>query len=195
MSDAVASLTESLESAFGLIHRERMADVPILNNKIGVNAVGFQAWQGHYLGVMITPWFMNLMLLPGNNEDWNELIELSKHRHVFPSGSYEFIVGYEAAIGKYQICSLFSPMFEFADNKAAIDTATAVMQELMNTENIDDSGMQAKEIETIWNGEPESKLEPEQELAELKPALSERIEKPISRRDLLRGAFRQDEAS
>ena len=194
MGKTITQLSESLESTFRQIQHERMADVPILNDKIKVSAVGFQTWQSSYLGILITPWFMNLMLLPGEDENWNDLIELSKQKHVFPSGSYEFIAGFEPDLGKYQLCSLFSPMFEFADHEAAVQTAEAVMQELMNTENIDDSGMQAQEIEDIWHGDGEAKAEPE--ATEPKPRLSEKLEKPISRRDLFRGApFRQDEAS
>jgi len=191
---SVGQLSSKLEQVFQGIEQQRMADIPILNKNIQVQAVGFQTWQNTYLGVLITPWFMNLMLLPGEDENWDDLVELSKHKHVFPSGSYEFIAGFEAEIGKYQLCSLFSPMFEFADHDAAVQTAKAVMQELMNTENIDDSGMQAQEIEDIWHGDSEVKAEPE--ATEAKPRLSEKLEKPISRRDLFRGApFRQDEAS
>ena len=41
-----------------------MAGVPMLNPALRVQAVGFRHWQSHWLGVLVTPWFMNLMLLP-----------------------------------------------------------------------------------------------------------------------------------
>ena len=46
------------------IQRERMADIPLLNPALEVQAVGFSVWEAYCLGVLITPWFMNLMLLP-----------------------------------------------------------------------------------------------------------------------------------
>ena len=35
--------------------RERMHDVPILNPALNVEAVDFQRWQRHWLGVLVTP--------------------------------------------------------------------------------------------------------------------------------------------
>ncbi|MBL8328485.1 MAG: [NiFe]-hydrogenase assembly chaperone HybE [Rubrivivax sp.] len=41
--------------------------------------------------------------------------------------SFDFIGAEEDGIGCYEACSLFSPMFEFADQEAALATAQAVM--------------------------------------------------------------------
>ena len=54
-----------LETTFGAIRRDRMQDVPILNPALQVEAIGMRAWQGHWLGALVTPWFINLVLLPG----------------------------------------------------------------------------------------------------------------------------------
>ena len=43
-----------------------MADVPILNPVLSVEAVDFQHWKGHWLGVVITPWCMSMLLVPGS---------------------------------------------------------------------------------------------------------------------------------
>ncbi len=45
-----ASPAEAVEEAFFRIQREQMADVPILNPALSVEAVDFQRWQGHWLG-------------------------------------------------------------------------------------------------------------------------------------------------
>ena len=58
---------QRLESAFERVRRERMIDVPMLNPRLAVQAVGFRDWRGGWLGILITPWFMNLMLLPGDH--------------------------------------------------------------------------------------------------------------------------------
>ena len=107
-------IAQQLEQAFRDIQQTRMQDVPILNTAIEVEAVNFHAWNEAWLGIMITPWFINLMLLP-QSDTWKELAEGSKQIHQFPSGNYEFVVGFEQAIGKYQACSLFSPVFQFEE--------------------------------------------------------------------------------
>ncbi len=190
-----------LESAFNTIYKERMHDIPIINDKIEVHVTGFQQWQNSYLCIMITPWFMNLMLLPGETEDWDDKRETTSSTHTFPSGSYEFLVGFEPNIGKYKMCSLFSPMFEFADNDAAVETAEVAIKELMNIENVEEVDINSRQIEAIWDGTEEhpdiisAREKIEKETAEKIKAsppripLKERMQQPVSRRQLLRGAI------
>lgn len=86
-------LTEGLKRVFTHIQQERMQGVPVLNEMLQVEAVGFTSWRGHCLGVLITPWFMNLMLLPNEGDEWKHLPVGKKVTHLFPSGPYEFIAG------------------------------------------------------------------------------------------------------
>ena len=177
-------LIEGLEKIFSRIASERMVGVPILNPVLQVKAVGFRQWQGHCLGVLITPWFMNLMLLQDEGDDWEDTRVGAKRLHILPSGPYEFIVGEEEGIGRYQTCSLFSPMFEFADQAAAEATAEAVMLALMDEQNRDDISTREAEIQRRWAGEEPAA---EQDTAENAPSLTERMEQPLSRRAFLRG--------
>jgi [NiFe] hydrogenase assembly HybE family chaperone len=62
--DLVTAAGARLAAAFERIHRERMAGLPILHPKLRVAAVGGRAWRGHWLGVLVTPWCMNLVLTP-----------------------------------------------------------------------------------------------------------------------------------
>ena len=186
-------LSNKLESIYTMIEDERMDDVPILNKALSVKAVGFREWDSHILGVMLTPWFMNLMLLPGEDDDWDELEALSKTKQVFPSGNYEFIVGEEEGIGKYQMCSLFSPVFEFKDQETAVATAEAVMNELMDEKNQSDISTRQEDIESIWKGEKTlEEVEQAVEEDENRATLKERAEAPMSRRQMLRGGFLVD---
>jgi [NiFe] hydrogenase assembly HybE family chaperone len=122
----------ALEQRFNQIWLQQMHDVPMVNPALRVQAVGFRHWQQHWLGVLVTPWFMNLMLLPRQTADW-PAIGLRQSRYcVFPAGVFEFIGGHDAVLGEYQACSLFSPMFEFADATAAHDTALATLVALFD---------------------------------------------------------------
>jgi [NiFe] hydrogenase assembly HybE family chaperone len=126
-------MAELLETTFEHIRSTRMVDVPILNEAIGVEAVGFREIDEGLLGVLVTPWFMNLMLLPIEAAAWEGQRAGEKTLHTLPAGCYEFISGYEDGVGDYRMCSLFSPMFEFADHDAAVETAAAVMDGIMTS--------------------------------------------------------------
>jgi [NiFe] hydrogenase assembly HybE family chaperone len=128
-----------LEAAFAKIHAERMEGVPILNPRLEVEAVGTREWNGHWLAVLITPWFINLMLLPASQEQaWSKLPLGSTMPHRFPSGRFDFLIGEESGIGRYQMCSLFSPVLEFADQEAARLAGQAALEALFD-EDLDDS--------------------------------------------------------
>ncbi len=167
-------LSQGLERAFNRILRTRARHMPVINEALRVEAVGFRPWQGHSLGVMVTPWFMGLMLIPREGDDWSGLRLGEKCIHEFPTGAYEFTVAEEDGIGRYQVCTLFSPMSRFADQATAVATAEAVLRGLI--------GEHRREAATTDTGGDDETLAP----AESPQRLEER---PLSRRDLLRGRF------
>ncbi|MEK9712213.1 MAG: [NiFe]-hydrogenase assembly chaperone HybE [Thalassolituus sp.] len=127
-----------LTETFDQIMRTRMSGIPVVNPALTVSAANMTEWHDDIIGVLITPWFMNLMLLPATKKRADEFASYkvgSKHTLSFPSGSYEFTLGGEDRIGHYLSCSLFSPMFDFADQQTAEDTASAVFAGLMNSDN------------------------------------------------------------
>ena len=128
-----------LEAAFRAIRTERMRGLPLVNEALEVEAVGFAPWTAHWLGVLVTPWCMNLVLLPRDPAAWRSVPPGDKLAHRFPAGVYDFVSGREDAIGEYHACSLFSPMFEFADHATARITAEAALQALLDPANGDDA--------------------------------------------------------
>jgi [NiFe] hydrogenase assembly HybE family chaperone len=124
------SPASALETAFRAILQRQMRDVPMLNPALAVEAVGFRPWNEHWLGILITPWFMNLMLMPRVSASWKPVPQGESRHYVFPAGVFEFIGGRDAALGDYQACSLFSPMFDFANQAGARDTAVAALDAL-----------------------------------------------------------------
>jgi [NiFe] hydrogenase assembly HybE family chaperone len=112
-----------------------MDGVPILNPRIEVEAIGTREWNGHWLTVLVTPWFINLMLLPQAEEQreaWRKLALGSSAAHVFPAGRFDFLVGEEEGLGRYQMCSLFSPVLEFEDHAAARIAGQAALEALFD---------------------------------------------------------------
>jgi [NiFe] hydrogenase assembly HybE family chaperone len=142
-NEAVAA---RLEAAFERVWRERMHDVPILNPALAVKAVGTRDVEAGWLAALVTPWFINLMLLPRTPEQLQAYRELplgSTLVHGFPSGGFEFIVGEEGDLGRYQMCSLFSPVLEFESQGAALITAEAALTALFDTRLAADAPPQA----------------------------------------------------
>jgi len=124
----VTERAAALQLAFRRIAATRMLDMPLRNAALEVEAVGFRAWQGHEVGVLITPWSVSLVVLPGGALRPLTLDERQSWQ--FPSGSYEFMGGNEPECGPYHFCSLFSPPGELADHAQAREVAAAVMEQL-----------------------------------------------------------------
>ena len=125
------SPADAVEDAFFRIQREQMADVPILNSALSVEAVDFQRWHGHWLGVVVTPWCMSVLLVPGSEADWQSTGDNKRRFVKFPAGDFAFLGSTEAELGEYQSCPLFSPMGQFANQSEAIMTARAAMIALL----------------------------------------------------------------
>ncbi|MEJ7137564.1 [NiFe]-hydrogenase assembly chaperone HybE [Amphibiibacter pelophylacis] len=134
-----------LGQRFVHIAQTRMAGLPIVHPGLSVALEGFreQAWAVGSspasqqalgcTGVLITPWTMSLLRLPLSLSC--EVLPLG-HKGVRRVGQgaaaqvFDFIGGSEEGLGPFEMCSLFSPMTDFADQAAAVATARAVMDAL-----------------------------------------------------------------
>ena len=130
----INAATARLVDDFTEVWHSKMRDVPLVNKALHVEAVGFRLWEGQFLGVLISPWFMNLVLMP-DGDSWDHLTAGAKEVIAFPSGDYEFIHNSRPATGGYKACSLFSPMGDFQRHKDATDVARAVMAALFDPGN------------------------------------------------------------
>ncbi|WP_415879147.1 [NiFe]-hydrogenase assembly chaperone HybE [Methylomonas sp. TEB] len=124
-------IRQTLEAVFNDILAQRMRDMPVLNSALAVRALGFNRYNADWVGILITPWFMNLLLLPSADSQWPTQAPGSKFDQAFPYGSFEFVVADEGQLGRYAQCSLFSPMFQFADQAAAVAAAESAFQALL----------------------------------------------------------------
>jgi [NiFe] hydrogenase assembly HybE family chaperone len=168
MSDArTASPAPRLEAAYTRIWRTRMAGLPFLNDNLRVEAVGFRAWEGQWLGALVTPWSMNLVLLPGEGE-WTPLPQGGERFVALPAGRFRFVAGHDEELGEHHACSLFSPAQEFADHETARAVAAAALEALFDAGNVvapDVDGSRGSALHLV--GEPAA----------------------VSKRDFIRGRF------
>lgn len=128
---ALDARVRALVALFDRIASTRMAGVPVLNERLAVAAVGFEAEPGGAgaTGVLVTPWFMNLVWLPLDASQPPLAVRASRTRAVGRE-QFEFLGAHEEGFGAFEACSLFSPMFQFEDQAAALATAEHVLQEL-----------------------------------------------------------------
>jgi [NiFe] hydrogenase assembly HybE family chaperone len=137
---AVAAVAARVQAAFERVHRERMAGLPFVNDALRVEVAGPRHWRGLWLGVLVTPWFINLMLLPGDGAlasgetaaPWPRPATGEFAWFDFPAGELSFLGGREGELGDYLSCSLFSPVLEFADHDTARACAEACLLALFD---------------------------------------------------------------
>jgi len=156
---------DALEHCYDQIARDRMADLPIVNPAVRVEAVGFRRWEEALLGALVTPWCINLVRLPESTGGPRK--PGRKRERAFPAGHFEFIEAADEGFGPYEMCSLFSPVMEFLDQEAARTAAEAAVAEV---------------------------LEPAQTSQEGQERAVPLTERKVSRRGFLGGAFRKAES-
>ncbi len=124
--------SNSLVERYRIIHDERMKSLPLVNSALEVEAVGFCAFEEHQVGVLISPWFMNLVLLLGSDIG-TRLKQGSKSTLRFPSGPIEFTTAQDEVLGPYLTAVLFRSVAEFPDQHTAKEVAQEVMQEIFKS--------------------------------------------------------------
>jgi [NiFe] hydrogenase assembly HybE family chaperone len=111
------------------IYRKKMRDLPICNSALRVQTVGFRALDEHRLGVLITPWFMNLVLLPGDTT-WSDAPAGSTERLSLPSEDCEFVINHDEILGTCLSAVLFRTLRDFPGQDTAVAIAEKVMEQL-----------------------------------------------------------------
>jgi [NiFe] hydrogenase assembly HybE family chaperone len=179
-AERIAAAARKLEADFTEIWNAKMRDVPLVNPTLRVEAVGFRPYEGRALGVLVSPWFMNLVLLPAEGEDWSHLTPGEKEVIAFPSGDYEFIHNTREMTGGYKACSLFSPMGDFRTQKQATDVADAVMVALFDAENRAETD-RAADIRATREAELQAETEAGQDTGDARAAIDALAQDPSRR--------------
>lgn len=148
-----------LERMYRRIWETSMQEMGFVNRALEIEAIGFRRWPlpaaahdnaasgspsaaaidraatGDWVGALITPWFLNLFLLPGGGHLWCDRRPGQRHPIEFPIGPLVFIADYDGAaeVPHYQYCPLFAPPSGFASHAAARAAATAALAALVGT--------------------------------------------------------------
>jgi [NiFe] hydrogenase assembly HybE family chaperone len=100
---------------------------PPVNATLSCRALGFARYRGDWLGVVITPWFVDLYLLPGGGELWGDIPSGQRRYVELPRGTVPFTAADNPQIGPYQYSPLISPVSVLPDMTAAIKLANDVL--------------------------------------------------------------------
>jgi [NiFe] hydrogenase assembly HybE family chaperone len=115
-----------LVAHFRRVHSERMQGMPIINPALEVAAIDFRGFEEHAVGALISPWFMNLIVLPGT-EEWNSVDQGDVATISLPGGEIDFNVTHDDCLGTYLTAALFSSVADFPDQ----DVAEAIAKEII----------------------------------------------------------------
>lgn len=130
MNASLADRVDALQRAFAHIAATRMAGLPLVHARLAVATVGFQPEDDAVaLGMLVTPWCMNLVRLPRHDGVAVLAVGETGARDV-GARRFDFIGAHESGVGAFEAASLFSPMAEFADQAAALATAAEVLEAL-----------------------------------------------------------------
>ena len=139
-----------------------MRDMPFVNPVLGVEAVGFRRHEGDWLGVMITPWFLNLFLIHGGGKLWGDIPAGERRYLNLPCGTLQFLADDDPDLGPYQYCPLIAPVSDLPDMATARQAAHQALVTVLSPPP-----------ETLVDSSPES------------PGAVDEKPKPVSRRGFL----------
>jgi len=111
-----------------------MAGLPICNPRLGVAALGFREVGGETVGIVVTPWFVNVVAAPLEADG---APVGSTRRLTLPAGALEMIVGELPGFGRLDAASLVSPCHQFANMDAALGAAEGALDALFAPRGLD----------------------------------------------------------
>jgi len=115
-----------IEATFRRIETERWAGMSMLNPQLAVAAIGFAQKTDDWRGVLLTPWGINLLLLPAV-PDWPVPATHERAFREYPAGTFAFLPNHEEGLGDYLACPLINDMSHFKDQETAVMTAQACL--------------------------------------------------------------------
>lgn len=114
MSDVIIGHEQNpavlLEQLFGEVAADEMCGLPFYRDHIPLRACGFQLFEQQWIGALLTPWMLSLVVLPGPQQSWQRRAVGERLMLALPCGSMGFTVSEIAGCGQYLSRSLMSPL-------------------------------------------------------------------------------------
>jgi [NiFe] hydrogenase assembly HybE family chaperone len=104
-----------------------MRDLPVYNPALQVAAVDFRPFEGGLVGVVVTPWFMNLIRLPAPGL---EVAAGARREAALPADRVDLIGARLDGAPPFEFRPIVSPMDDFPSQAQALLTAGEVVEAL-----------------------------------------------------------------
>ncbi len=119
---------------FTHIAKTRMAGLPICRPDITVEALEFQRFGKHWLGVVVTPWSILVILACGDKESWPATRAGVVRDITLPAGDFSFLGIDDPDLGEYLACSLMSPLDKVPDQPSAKAVAISALRLMLRSD-------------------------------------------------------------
>ena len=124
----------------------QMCGLPMYNANLQTEAIGFERRDGRLSGVLLTPWFMNLVLLPNESDKWLKLPPGKTFEVDFPSGCQRCLLSAPEGIVPHLSLPLFTTVQDFTDQDGARRVAEEVLRQLyFDAADISLDGMRSRQ--------------------------------------------------
>jgi [NiFe] hydrogenase assembly HybE family chaperone len=121
-----------LEAHFLQRWEAQATDYPQANPALQVKAIGFTKIEGDWVGVMVTPWFVHLLLLPGGGTLWGDIPDGQRRYLDLPGSTFYFTATEAPDIGPYQYTSLLDKIDQVPDMATAQGLAGDALRAALN---------------------------------------------------------------
>lgn len=98
-----------LVAQYERIAREQMCELPFYHPTMPI-AAECVLFEGQWLGVVLTPWMLSVVVLPGPEQFWPRRDSSERLALRLPCGDMTFMVGELPKSGQLLACSLMSPL-------------------------------------------------------------------------------------
>lgn len=121
-----------LEAHFLQRREAHAANTPQANPALRVKAIGFAKIEGDWVGVMVTPWFIHLLLLPGGGTLWGDIPDGQRRYLDLPGSTFYFTATEAPVIGPYQYTALLDKIDQLPDMASAQRVAEDALRTALN---------------------------------------------------------------
>lgn len=126
-----------VKAAFEKIAEQEMKEMPFIHPGVKVEIHGFEVYEDQWVGVVLTPWMMSALILPGPDQEWPVRKVSHKLGLKFPRGDLTFVVGEIEGVGQYLTCSLMSPLDKSTNPVVLSQLAQNSLNELLTAPEAD----------------------------------------------------------
>ena len=125
-------------AGFEEVLQRRMKGLPIVSPHLAVRVLPFKCTGCHWIGAVVTPWSVQAVFACGDRTHWKSLPAGVTVDLKLAGGDFTFLCVKDSILGQYLMCSLKSPVHDFAD-QAAADAFAKTCLDLMTTKAADEA--------------------------------------------------------